>query len=141
LDYNTTWATRDETDNYDQGYDRPMARDAVEPMVRKKKEKIVDKMIEQELKNMMVLAKIKQKKKKKPKKKKPKKPKKIKLPGGKAIFGRDEYDLLVELIQHNIVKKLPVTKLTDFLGEFNYIHSMLDDIKEAPYDPSMALIR
>ena len=73
--------------------------------------------------------------------KKPKKPKKIKLPGGKAIFGRDEYDLLVELIQHNIVKKLPVTKLTDFLGEFNYIHSMLDDIKEAPYDPSMALIR
>lgn len=141
LDYNTTWATRDETDNYDQGYDRPMARDAVEPMVRKKKEKIVDKMIEAELKNMMVLAKIKQKKKKKPKKKKAKKPKKIKLPGGKAIFGRDEYDLLVELIQHNIVKKLPVTKLTDFLGEFNYIHSMLDDIKEAPYDPSMALIR
>jgi len=46
----------------------------------------------------MVLAKIKQKKKKKPKKKKAKKPKKIKLPGGKAIFGRDEYDLLVELI-------------------------------------------
>jgi len=46
LDYNTTWATRDETDNYDQGYDRPMARDAVEPLVRKKKEKIVDKMIE-----------------------------------------------------------------------------------------------
>jgi hypothetical protein len=75
-----------------------MARDAVEPMVRKKKEKIVDKMIEAELKNMMVLAKIKQKKKKKPKKKKAKKPKKIKLPGGKAIFGRDEYDLLVELI-------------------------------------------
>lgn len=141
LDYNTTWATRDETDNYDQGYDRPMAREAVEPMVRKKKEKIVDKMIEQELKNMMVLAKIKQKKKKKPKKKKQKKPKKIKLPGGKLIFGRDEYDMLVELIQFNIVKKLPVTKLTDFMGEFNYIHSMLDDIKEAPYDPSMALIR
>lgn len=27
------------------------------------------------------------------------------------------------------------------MGEFNYIHSMLDDIKETPYDPSMALIR
>lgn len=27
------------------------------------------------------------------------------------------------------------------MGEFNYIHSMLDDIKESVYDPSMALIR
>jgi SpoVK/Ycf46/Vps4 family AAA+-type ATPase len=118
-----------------------MARDEVEPIVRKKKEKIVDEMIAQELKNMMVLAKIKQKKKKKPKKPKKKKPKKIKLPGARAIQGRDEYDLLVELIQHNIVKKLPVSKLSDFMGEFNYIHSMLDDIKDTPYDPSMALIR
>jgi ATP-dependent 26S proteasome regulatory subunit len=31
--------------------------------------------------------------------------------------------------------------LQDFIGEFNYIHSMLDDIRETPYDPSMALIR
>ena len=31
--------------------------------------------------------------------------------------------------------------MTDFIGEFNYIHSMLDDIKETIYDPSMALIR
>jgi ATP-dependent 26S proteasome regulatory subunit len=31
--------------------------------------------------------------------------------------------------------------MTDFIGEFNYIHSMLDDIKDTPYDPSMALIR
>ena len=31
--------------------------------------------------------------------------------------------------------------MTDFVGEFNYIHSMLDDINETPYDPSMALIR
>jgi len=75
-----------------------MARNEVEPIVRKKKEAIVDAMIMQELKNMMVLAKIKQKKKKKPKKPKKKKPKKIKLPGARAIAGRDEYDLLIELI-------------------------------------------
>ena len=118
-----------------------MARDSVEPIVRKTKEKYVDEMIKQELKNMMILAKMKIKKPKKPKKPKKKKAKKIKLPGAKLIAGRDEYDLLVELIQHNIVKKLPVTKLTDFIGEFNYIHSMLDDIKDTPYDPSMALIR
>jgi len=92
---------------------------------------------------MMVLAKQKQKKKKKGKKKKGKKKKKkgIKLPGAKYIRDRDPYDLLVELIQHNIVKKLPPQNLKDFIGEFNYIHSMLDDIKQQVYDPSMALIR
>ena len=47
----------------------------------------------------------------------------------------------MQLIQFKIVKKIPPAALTDFIGEFNYIHSMLDDIKEAPYDPSMALIR
>ena len=32
--------------------------------------------------------------------------------------------------------------LTDFIGEFNYLHSMLDDPRnDTPYDPSMALIR
>jgi SpoVK/Ycf46/Vps4 family AAA+-type ATPase len=36
---------------------------------------------------------------------------------------------------------LPPQNLTDFIGEFNYIHSMLDDIKVQLYDPSMALIR
>lgn len=39
------------------------------------------------------------------------------------------------------MKKLPPQNLTDFMGEFNYIHLMLDDIKDTPYDPSMALIR
>jgi hypothetical protein len=111
--------------------------------VEKKKTKIVDEMIKQELANMMVLAKQKQKKKKKGKKKGKKKKKKkgIKLPGAKYVKDRDIYDLLVELIQFNIVKKLPPQNLKDFIGEFNYIHSMLDDINQAPYDPSMALIR
>lgn len=39
------------------------------------------------------------------------------------------------------MKKLPAQRLTDFIGEFNYLHSMLDNIKDTPYDPSMALIR
>ena len=50
-------------------------------------------------------------------------------------------DILILLIENNIVKKLPPERLTNFVGEFNYIHSMLDDIKESVYDPSMALIR
>ena len=36
---------------------------------------------------------------------------------------------------------MPPQRLTDFIGEFNYLHSMLDNIKDTPYDPSMALIR
>jgi SpoVK/Ycf46/Vps4 family AAA+-type ATPase len=39
------------------------------------------------------------------------------------------------------VKKIPAASLTDFIGEFNYCHTMLDDISKTPYDPSMALIR
>jgi len=87
------------------------------------------------------LAKIKVKKPKKPKKPKKAKKKKNKLPGAKFVADKDAYELLVELINHNIVKKLPPQKLTDFIGEFNYIHSMLDDINVGPRDPSMALIR
>lgn len=44
-DYNETWADRDETENYDQSYDRDMARKEVLPLVEKEKEKIVDAMI------------------------------------------------------------------------------------------------
>jgi len=36
---------------------------------------------------------------------------------------------------------MPAARLTDFIGEFNYIHSMLDNLEAAPHDPSMALIR
>ena len=92
-DYNKVWADRDDTGNQDQGYDRDMARSEVLPLVEKDKEKLVDEMINQELKNMMALAKIKGKKKKgKGKKKgKKKKAKANKLPGAKWIKGIDEY--------------------------------------------------
>jgi len=86
---------------------------------------------------MKLIAGIKKKKSKKKKKKK----KGLKLKGYKAIRDIDKRDLLVQLIQNGIVKRLPPQKLGDFIGEFNYLHSMLDDIKDTPYDPSMALIR
>lgn len=100
-------------------------------------------MIKIELENMRIIAGIKSKKKKKGKKKKKKKSKKkgLKLPGYKAIRDLDKKDVLVQLIQNGIVKKLPQQRLTDFIGEFNYLHSMLDNIKDPIYDPSMALIR
>ena len=85
--------------------------------------------------------KKKKKGKKKKKKTKKKKPKKIKLPGGKYIFGMTDYDILKELIAEQICKYLPPASIKDFLGEFNYIHSMLDNLETTPFDPSMALIR
>jgi len=100
-------------------------------------------MLDLELENMKTLMGIKKKKKKGKKKasKKTKKKKLPKLPGMKAIKGIAEYDLLIELVKNSIVKKLPPAHLKDFLGEFNYIASMMDDTKTTPRPPSCALIR
>lgn len=120
-----------------------MARDEITPLVEKELKNQVDNMIRQELENMRALhgIKAKKKKKKKAKKAKKKKVKAIKLPGGKFIKDMSDYDILKELVQSSICKYLPPATMKDFMGEFNYIHSMLDDLKETAYDPSMALIR
>lgn len=52
-----------------------------------------------------------------------------------------EYEMLVELVKNGIVKKLPPANLKDFIGEFNYIHMMMEDLNDRPREPSMALIR
>jgi hypothetical protein len=52
-----------------------------------------------------------------------------------------EYDMLVELVKNGIVRKLPPANLKDFIGEFNYIHMMMEDLNDRPREPSMALIR
>ena len=142
--YNQDWANRDERDNKEQNYDRIMARQEVMPLVEKEYKADVDAMIKMELDNLRALSGTKgKKKKKKGKKKKGKKAKKkkLKLYGAKYIKDMSEYDMLVELVKNGIVKKLPPTALTDFIGEFNYIHLMIDDIKDTPREPSMALIR
>ena len=141
--YNNTWATRDESENYKQEYDLDLAKQEMEPVLKKRYNEEIDEMLKIELENMKLLSGVKQKKKKGKKKSKKKKGKKkgLKLPGFKYIKNKVKTDLLVELIQNNIVKKLPAQNLTDFVGEFNYIHSMLDDVKQKIYDPSMALIR
>jgi len=121
-----------------------MAKEEVMPLLEDKYKKDIDDMINIELENMKLLSggkKKKGKKKKSKKKKKKGKKKGLKLPGFKAIKDLKPPELLVQLITNNIVKKLPPQNLTDFIGEFNYIHSLLDDIKNRPYDPSMALIR
>ena len=103
----------------------------------------VDDCIKTELENMRIIAGIKSKKKKGKKKKGKKKKKKgLKLPGlSKELKTKKPHELMSTLVQNEIVRKLPPQQLTDFIGEFNYLHSMLDNIKDSPYDPSMALIR
>ena len=105
----------------------------------------MDNMISEELDNFRLLAgqRGKKKKKKKGAKKKNarKKQKKIKLPGGKFLYDMTDYGILKELVNNQICKYMPPTQMTDFIGEFNYIHSMLDNITTTPFDPSMALIR
>ena len=80
-------------------------------------------------------------KKKKKKGKKKGKKKANKLPGARYVKDMNEYDMLVELVKSGIVKKLPPANLKDFIGEFNYIHMMMEDLNDRPREPSMALIR
>jgi hypothetical protein len=123
-----------------------MTRQEVLPEVQKALNEEVENIIKQELDNMRALAGFKSKKKgkKKGKSKKKgarKKGKKIKLPGAKLVNDMSDYDILKDLIANQICKYLPPANITDFIGEFNYIHSMLDDLSTTPFDPSMALIR
>ena len=144
-DYSTEWANRDERDNKEQQYDRQMARDEVMPKVQKDHQKDVDEMIKMELENLKLQLAGGKKKKGKGKKKKKKgrkgKKKLNKLPGAKYIRDMSDYDMLVELVKNGIVKKLPPASLKDFIGEFNYIHMMMEDLNDRPREPSMALIR
>ena len=102
-------------------------------------------MIAMELENLKLqLAggkKKKGKKKKKKGKKKKGKKKKNKLPGAKQIAHMSEYEMLVELVKAGIVKRLPPANLKDFIGEFNYIAMMMEDLNDRPREPSMAIIR
>jgi len=121
-----------------------MARDEVMPVVQTEYKKEVDEMIKMELENLKLQlagGKKKKGKKKKSKKKKKGKKKKNKLPGAKAIAHMNEYEMLVELVKAGIVKRLPPANLKDFIGEFNYIHMMMEDLNDRPREPSMALIR
>lgn len=133
-DFANDWGDRDERENYKQGHDVEMAKEEIMPVLEDEYKQMVDEMIKMELDNMRALQGGKAGKKKKGGKKKKKggkkKKKKLpKLPGFKAIggFDADPKELLSQLIQNNIVKRLPSAKISDFIGEFNYIHSMMED--------------
>lgn len=132
-EYKAIWENRDEDENYRQEYDKKLIKQEVKPAILHKYQQDIDDMILCELDNLRLMSGTSKKKKGKKKKKKSKKKAKkkgLKLPGYKLIKDYPIYELLRELIGYNIVKKLPAENLVNFLGEFNYIHSMLDDIKD-----------
>jgi hypothetical protein len=106
--------TRDETDNYKQEHDIELARVEVMPLIEKQYKDEVDEIIKIELENMKLIRGQKKKKGKgkKKKKKKSKKGKKKKLPQGWSLIKDLKVEeILVQLIQNNIVKKIPPSSL------------------------------
>ena len=94
-----------------------MIRDAVIGEVEDKIKQMVDGMIDMELVNLRLAFKAKKKKYPKEKKKKKKKKKKVQVPGAKANRNRDPRDMLAELVEAGIVKKLLPTTLQELKGE------------------------
>ena len=133
------WDKKDETDNFAQNYDTEMVKDLVRPNVEKQIEKTVDSMIEIELDNYRKGKKGKKAKKKK--KKKGKKKAKRPFPGEKVIRDRKIDDLLGELVDAGIAKKLPPARIKSFYGDYNLLGSVQNDPLEIAPAPSPAQLR
>ena len=155
-EFEVTWENKDESDNFQQKHDVELSKHVVRPSVYEDIRKQVDEMLVMNLKKIQMQIQPtgkkgkkakKKKKKKKPKKKKEKKPKP--LPGEKIkeLKELDTDQMLSVLIEKNLVVKTKDRKVSDFVGEFNYLGSMhqhaerSDDSKWIPQDPSLAQLR
>jgi hypothetical protein len=76
------------------------------PEVEKSLDDVVDELLEIELDNRHLFLFNKPRKKKKPRPPRPTKPKPKKVPGINLVKGRNPLDLLSELVEAGIVKKL-----------------------------------
>ena len=120
------------SDNYHQRHDIDQAKAIVRPGVYEEIRKQVDEMLVMNLKKIQMQIAPKSKKKgKKAKKKKAKKGKKDKkkkpLPGEKIaeLKGLDSDQILSMLIENQLVVRGRDRKLDSFIGDFNYLGSML----------------
>ena len=157
-EFESIWENKDESDNFQQKHDIELSKQVVRPNVYEEIRKQVDSMLVMNLKKIQMQIAPSGKKKKgkkggKKKKKKGKKGKKDKkkkpLPGEKIseLKGLDADHMLSVLIENNLVVKTSNKKVSDFIGEFNYLGSMhqhaerSDESKWVPQDPSLAQIR
>jgi len=136
------WETYEEDrKNFEQKYDPEYAKNTVRPQVEEEVRVIADQIIAIELANLRAKNRMKEIKDKKKKKKKEKK-KKVKEPKGKkAVGNRDPRDLLIELTEAGIAKKLYPAQLNEFLGGFSKLGSVQQQQEEMMIDPSMGHLR
>ncbi|XP_012935147.1 dynein regulatory complex protein 11 [Aplysia californica] len=124
-EYGTYWWNKDESENRRQTYDKNLMLEDVRANVETVVRAQVDEVMRQELDRLRYAVdqqvagkpkKPKEKKKKKDKKKKKKKKKMKDLTPGVPIE-----ELFKELVLEGIIKKVPNTPLSDFLGSYNLI--------------------
>lgn len=94
----------------------------------------MDELIDVELGNLRLKYKLKKKKGKKKKKKKGKKKRAKKVPGAKSCKNRDPRDMLAELIEAGIVKKLQPALLSDIKGGTNMLRMRQEELAQAGKD-------
>lgn len=154
--FEETWEERDESENFKQKYDSELAKELVRPNVYEEIRKQVDEMLLMNLQKIrMQIAPTKGGKGKKGKKGKGKKGKKDKgkkkkpLPGEKIseLKGLDTDQMLSMLIEAKLVVRCRDRKISDVIGDFNYLGTMHHNMERkdksrwtAP-DPSIAQIR
>lgn len=120
--YNQDWCNKDDSKNFNQKHETNMAQKKIMPDVNTEIEQIVDRMIQVEIQSIKTELGIKQKDKKKKKKGKKKKGKKgKKIPGQNLVKNRVPKDLLSELVEANVVKKLLPAQIDDLIGDANML--------------------
>ncbi|CAK65698.1 unnamed protein product (macronuclear) [Paramecium tetraurelia] len=164
--HNHEW--RNDQLNPYQKHENSLLKGEIAKGVEKQIREVVDEMIDMELINLRIALKAKKMKypkKKKSKKKKAKpaakaeeddlleegeinfgfrsvaKKKKKKFPGDKGTAKKDPRDMLAELIESGIAKKLEPAKISDLIGNCNPLRQKQEMLQEQVADPSIYDLR
>uniref|UniRef100_T1J0G2 AAA+ ATPase domain-containing protein n=1 Tax=Strigamia maritima TaxID=126957 RepID=T1J0G2_STRMM len=139
-EYENVWKKRDESHNPHQRYDESIIVEEKRKEVREQIRIIVDNAMQVELERLKdALArernqkrtKVKAQRRKPPVKPKPRKKEKDLTPE------RTFESLYEELVVNGIIKKFPKVSMTDFIGDYNYLGSYLQQSQE--FDTPLAL--
>eukprot|EP00753_Platysulcus_tardus_P020054 PLAT7719.1.p1 GENE.PLAT7719.1~~PLAT7719.1.p1 ORF type:complete len:919 (+),score=579.46 PLAT7719.1:53-2758(+) len=120
-DYEETWLDKDESDNFQQKHDVPLAKALVRPKVEETIRVEVDKLIEDQIENFKMLLAGTDRRGKKKKGKKGKK--KRALPGERLLSGMEVDQMLALLVEYRVVNSYRDSRIADLVGDFNYLGS------------------
>ncbi|CAL1537614.1 unnamed protein product [Lymnaea stagnalis] len=146
-EYMKYWFYKDDAENIHQKHDKELMKEAIKLNIAEKIRIEVDKLIRFELENMKIVieqavkAKAKKKKGKGGRNKKGKKGRKKGRRDGKDLTkDRSMDDLYEELVQNDIIKRVPQVSLSSFLGDYCYTGSCTQESELNPL-PSLADVR